>query len=289
MNIVSDFMADWSRIVLRALKAIDPQIDVTLSPQDLCFRFANWDKRQIAPGRRTIKLSKEFRCPINRALGLRQLKEKIQRGVNLRPHLSTSVMNLNFDDGLLNDWGIYHLHLGTRPHRRNPAFVERTDEVVMARFDDTTAYLIDVGHHGDWAQQRLLEIVHNNWPETIAQYKMKGIRLGHNIADNDRAKLRKGGVQAFTEIGDTVYFSPGGGYSTSGLSTEVVTMCDRIVYTLRGYEQHLQAHPEVVANAIGRSVDEAESVTLTMQTDFATVWAVVEGSGQTLRLGPLMS
>lgn len=67
---------------------------------------------------------------------------------------------------MLNDWGIYHLHLGTTI--QSDGFVEQdNDELLFARITPTKFYLINVMKHGDWERKLIVEILHSNWPETI--------------------------------------------------------------------------------------------------------------------------
>ncbi len=289
MDIVCDFMEDWRGIVLRELQQIDPAINVNMDTSELCFQFVNWRWRKISQVPRAITISREFQCPADRVAGLDLVKDKIIHGNNLTPHLSTRLTNLEFDDGLLNDWGIYHLHLGTVPYAKNPAFIDRTDDVLMARFDEKMAYLIDIAHHGDWARLRLLEIVHRNWPESLAPYRMNVQRLEGTISDADRAALRRGGVMALTEVDDAVYMPPGGGITTSGLGVNVVETCDRIVYSLRGYEAQMKTQATNVAQVFQRhGATIGDTLKLEMQTDFDTVFVVDKGSGQRLHLGALV-
>lgn len=50
-------------------------------------------------------------------------------------------------------------------------FVNRTGPVLFARFDEQNAYLINVWSHGNWTNQDMIRIIHNNWPESIEDLK----------------------------------------------------------------------------------------------------------------------
>jgi hypothetical protein len=221
-------------------------------------------------------------------VGFEALKDKIRLGDHLTPHLSWRLENLSFDDGLLNDWGIYHLHLGMVPDRKKPAFVERTKEVLMARFDDQNAYLIEIVRHQQWTRKRLLEIVHRHWPETIARYRVSG-QLERTFTEQEHAKLRKAGALMMVEVDGVSYMPPGGGITTSGVGVNVVATCNRIASTLRHYDAQLKAKPTEVAEAFRRQgVNVGETLELTMQTDGENVCAVAQALDAAMKIGPLL-
>ena len=63
-------------------------------------------------------------------------------------HLSRKIVDLDYDDDLLNDWDIYHLHLGTNLHI--DGFVKRTGPMLFVRFNEQNAYFKNVMGHGSW-------------------------------------------------------------------------------------------------------------------------------------------
>lgn len=288
MNITCDFLGDWYRVVLHELQQIDASIDPTMDPNDLCIRYVNWRMRQIPQGPREVHVAPELQCPTHLVAGFEALKDKIRMGDDLTSHLSWWLENLSFNDGLLNDWGIYHLHLGTAPDRKKPAFVERTKEVLMARFDDRNAYLIEIVLHQQWTRKRLLEIVHRNWPDTIVNYRLPG-RVDRTFTEQEHAQLRKFGVLTLIEVDGVGYMPPGGGLTTSGVGICAVDTCNRIVYNLRDYEAQLKTKATEVAEAFRRhGVSVGEPLELTMQTDGGTVWAVSQALDAAMKLGPLV-
>ena len=79
----------------------------------------------------------------------------------------------SFNDALLNDWGIHHVHLGTTID--SDGFVTRTEPVLFARFDSANAYLIDVLPHGSWSLQRLVKDLYDNWSASIKHFRINGV------------------------------------------------------------------------------------------------------------------
>lgn len=297
MEIQTNFLEDYRQWLVCQLRQFDPAIDPASGWDELCIRYENWRHRHIPAKPRTVHVAPGLQCPPALEVGFNALKEKIQRGDDLTPHLSTRITDLDFYDGLLDDWGIYHLHLGTNPHPRNPAFVERTAEVLMARFDEQNAYLIEIVPHGQWTRKRLLQIIHRNWPETIARYRIPGIvKLERDITEEEHARLRKGGVFVLVEIDGDAYVPPGGGLTTSGVGVKVVDCCARMVQTIRQYEDALRNNAaEVVmsfrqaATATQEGVSVDEPLVLKMHTDGNTAWAVAPDLSLVMTLGPLLS
>jgi hypothetical protein len=54
--------------------------------------------------------------PARLAAGEQAFLTAVVAGDNLRPYQNTRLAKADFDDGLLNDFGIQHFHLGTAPH-----------------------------------------------------------------------------------------------------------------------------------------------------------------------------
>jgi hypothetical protein len=155
--------------------------------------------------------------------GLDEIERKIRLGEDLIPHLSSKALK-KYDDALLNDWGIHHLHLSAVMGPKG--FVMRTGPALFAKFTDSTAYLIGIFDHGDpltYTRQSMLQILHQEFPESIARYKLRGaLRTERRLSDEQIGNLRKKNYSYAVAVSDgTVYFSPGFGSSTNGTSTMV--------------------------------------------------------------------
>lgn len=114
---------------------------------------------------------------------------------------------------MLNDWGVYHLHLGTQIKN---GFVERAGPLLFARITDEYFYAINVYDHHSWTNSEIVETVHRNWPASVARWVMQGVK-GERLTDEERAALRKVHANAFFLTKDeTTYGSLGGGTVASG-------------------------------------------------------------------------
>ena len=70
----------------------------------------------IEPLPRDIRKAAGFQCPQQHLLGLQQLESAIQFGSSLVPYRSKGIEKSTWSDGLLDYWGIHHLHLGLNPN-----------------------------------------------------------------------------------------------------------------------------------------------------------------------------
>jgi hypothetical protein len=98
-----------------------------LDDRDVRNYFFESLRRKLAPQARTLKIADDFQCPVREDAGWKALRDKVQKGEDLNPHLSKGHASLFNNDGLLAEWGVHHFHLGTEPDRDNPYYVERTN------------------------------------------------------------------------------------------------------------------------------------------------------------------
>lgn len=290
-----DLFGDWRRIMERVLTNWGHTVPPTASLQDVCIQFFNLDHRLVSSVPRSVEISQEFICPPDLQHGLNIVRKKIEDGEDLTPHLSKGILRDGLD-GLLNDWGINHLHLGTEL-MDDGRFMKRTGPVLFVRFTRDTAYFIGVAEHGNWTNQELMRILHRNWPESIERYRMDIGGLGQNVTDADFQALRgnprrgQGGhVQSFVEVEPgAVYFPLGMGYATDGTSLAVTMKVDDCLVNLRRYEEHVKQNLHVFLNEV-RSKTESLPTKLSfiMGTDFTTVSVFEVYSKILFRLGPLL-
>lgn len=107
---------------------------------------------------------------------------------------------------------------------KKTGLVKRTGPILYVKFDNENAYFVQVMKHGEWANDGIIKILHNNWPQILDAYLMKGvIEVTPKISNEERAILRKAGVSTVVEIDKGIVYMPlGGGYSSSGHGTSSV-------------------------------------------------------------------
>lgn len=229
-----DFLEDWKRYITCIFESEGYIIEPSLSFDELTVRYFNWINRTVEARPRNIHFSKEFNCPEKHQRALSTISTKIKQGESIVPYLSTRLTDLNYNDDLLNDWGIHHLHLGI-DRRRNSPFMKRTKELLYIKFDRDNAYIINVYDHNSFAKKEMVQIIHKNWPEIIKSFKLKGVvSLEKNPTDEEIKMLREGGVNTIIEVEEGGLYTPiGMGITGAGTSTKAKRQADRVLNNLQ--------------------------------------------------------
>ncbi len=275
-----DLSVDWAQILRNRLTAVGYSVDAGDSPDFVCVKYFNVLKRRISQLPRAVVVSAEFSCPTQHAAGVALISQKARNGEDVTPHQSKGLLDLNFNDSLLNDWDIHHFHLGTVSDQSG--FIQRTRALLFARVTDTHFYLIDVLNHGDWNRQRLVEIMHNNWPDSLCDYRYPGaLGLEYKPSDDDIRHLRRAGIDIAIQVSDgTVYDSIGGGYTTSGVSVDVASTCNSYWHFFRRCEAYVKQHiQELIEIAGQQGVEIAAPFSFQLGLDNYNVYAIETNSG----------
>lgn len=232
-----DFFNDFSVHARACLTAGGYQISASEAPEQICMKYFNVHERRISVRPRKVLVSNTLQCPLDRRGGFNEIVRRAEAGENLCPYQSKKVLlDPEYNDQLLNHWGIHHLHLGLVPHNKNKKLVERTPLLLFARVTEDTFYCINILGHGAWAQQQLLEIIHRNWPASIAHLRLDNA-IGEQLSDMDIKTLRSKNCNVALAMIDGISYLPiGNGSSTSGTSVDVVHKCARIHSTCRRME-----------------------------------------------------
>ena len=242
-----DLYGDWiehmrcelTRLRLRNVPGIPKDAKEQLRIALLFFRFA---RRRIQPRVRAVVRAKEFTCPEEHRAVVERIASASEAGEDLLPYLSTKTTSATTNDVFLADWGFHHLHLGSV--RRDDGFVERTGPVLLVRVMDSAIAFIDVRQHGNgqpWGHQDLVQILHDNWPESIERFALRGILPGRQLTDDEVRHARAAGIQVPIAVRDgTVYAGIGGGVTTSRDNIQDVGFHDWLASRLADLENDIR-------------------------------------------------
>jgi hypothetical protein len=247
-SVYADFYRDWHAIADRRLRGLgyapDPGWDVGTITR--VYTNALW--RQVPARPRAVRVAKGVHVPAECAQGFNQTLNQVRLGKSLLPRLSRSLKKVDFDDLLLNDWGIHHLHLGTEVE--SDGFVRRTRNVAFVMFTDVAAHVIAVLPHGPdnptvWTRKQLLNTVHAEWPELLAPYKLSDvIAVDRDFTDEEHLSFRKAGLTVLVRATDgTVYAPPGDGYASAGNSVRAMQQAHNIFYRVANCEDAVRNNP----------------------------------------------
>lgn len=180
------------------------------------------------------------------------IMKEIEAGADLRPRLSKNILRPDYNDKLLQDWGIHHLHVGPQnaAHGAELLYVYVTEECV---------YLIDwYAEHGieSFADQALMQILHENWPDAIAHEKPYGVVPGSlepgNLTPIERQRLRAKFTIGTQMADGTIYLPLGGGTTLAGGSLRVLRRVQHERQLAHDVQQWVTNNAVIVRDAIAR-------------------------------------
>ena len=248
--------------------------------------YARFDRRIIEPRPRRILKASNFDSS-NHEVGIAKLEAAIRNGDSLTPYMSKTITDTGYRDSLLDHWGIFHFHLGTELEDGG-SFVRRTRDVLLCRVDDSHAYFIKVVPHvpAPWYEKELIEIIHENWPESIKHALATGVTgLSPTLNDQEVAELRrKSNIVLLLEMSDgTVYVPPGVGntlvtVATDGSSVNDTRFADWLHRLTKLIEERIRDdYPRIHENARKLGYQFSEPVSFVLARAQPSVyWDILE-------------
>lgn len=216
--VVANFFADMARECRKKLISAGYSDPTSAEDEDIVRAYLNVRRRRVSIRRRAVHRA-AYSAPPNLVEGEKKFLAKAEAGDDLLPHQSTRLEQPDYEDGMLNDFGIQHFHLGTTQHPTRPNFVARTNPLLFAMVQEDDLYCIGYYGHGEWSRATLLDVIHENWPDTIAGYSVDGVKLAHSYTDDEHEKLRRADINVATQRPDgTIHMGPGGGITLAGTS-----------------------------------------------------------------------
>lgn len=257
-----DFKSDWIGYLRKpGLPACGLKYEEKLSPEENTIRFLNAYNRRIPPAKpRKVLLSKELLIPPQFQQDYEALVALIQTGGDLKPYLSRHIVKKkrpDWNDGLLNSWGIQHLHFRC----------EGTDHLLFCVIADADVYLIQVLPHVEeqWVNTQLIQILHDNWPETIARANHR-LMKPEAFSTSKRQSLRGYNANFAVTVSDgTVYLPLAGGTTASGDSIEDHYNCRKIFEELKFWQGSIAQNVHAIRSALNLS--DAKKLTVHMAFD----------------------
>ena len=219
------------------------------SDDDALRRFLNILHRRVPVARRKTHKTNAMSVPVDQQAGFDQLIMTSESGGDLRSYQSTLLQRPAFSDLMLNDWGFQHFHMGVGPHPKIAGFQERTGPLVFAIVTDTDLYCIAIGDHNSFEDRKLLDIVHEEWPDLLPLVLRAdaGERLAWEPTQGDIKTLRRHQINSLSTRNDgTINLGRGLGTTMTGGSMRVTMAFTTIVHEVRNWEKTIRE--EVAAN-----------------------------------------
>lgn len=238
-----DFLNDLKNIIISNLEFMGFSLPKNKELAHLMLCYKNIGNKHIVHRKRRISFSKEI--SINEDLKLfTDVINKVKNGDDINCFLSKRIRCLEYQDKLLNDWGIHHLHYQRK----------RADQLLFVMLSDDHAYFIDIMPHENykkrpnevtWTNSRLIQIVHSNWPDLLTFYKINGVDKD-TITDQERRTLRQLNCNSTITTSDgTTYWGIGEGLTSTGHSIKHLREVDYQIKCVKNMEQDfLQKYQE---------------------------------------------
>ena len=255
----ADFQLDLRDHFAAELLRLGIPAPASTGVEDVCTAFYNVRRKLIAPHPRTVRRSRELQgrqLDPGKQDALNLVELEALHGADLGPRLSKKLLNPAYNDGLLNDWGIHHLHLGMEVE--SDGFVTRTAEILYVFVLPEALLFIDVLAHGaeSFATEELIQIIHDNWPDALAADRAHNAEPGSlspaSRTPTQRTAMRRKFTMT-TQVADgTIYVPPGGGIVTTGLSLSVRRAVDHQLDLARLVEVWARNHADAIRDKIYR-------------------------------------
>ena len=217
--------------------------------------------RMIVPRPRKVIECEGIVCPPELQGGYDALKKELASGAPMFHRLSRRIKEFDFADGMYNDWGIVHFHLGTKPDAKRRWLVQGGKQVAYAYLTDNEAYIISIADHDKerWTDEKFLEILSSQYPAAIQPWTFDQESEGiSTVSSEQRSEFRNCGINLFTKIGDKTFMAPFGGMTGDGTLVRAVMLRNRIYHALQALERFIEANYEKIQSLIGKAANDVE-------------------------------
>lgn len=195
---------------------------------------------------------------------LLQFKFNFENGININCHLSTNVFYSNLSvskknknyiksrDYLLDDWGIYHLHLNEKEVRNKKEMHSdkndkekgnRSEYLLFVKVTYNEVYFIDVLNHNDenvFAKQELIQTLDRNWHFLLEKYILHEVISIPKMTDMEIHNRRKNNEYVLYEINGKIFTPMGGGLTSIGINIIHTEKADEILADINIIEKDIK-------------------------------------------------
>lgn len=233
---------------------------------ELLSQMFNILRNYITPKPRKVHIAKGLRFPREYLTGVNRVIDEITNGVNLTPRCSRKQLSRQgYTDGMLLDWGIHHLHIGTGKisNGKSKGLIEGGKYILFCYFHDNDAYLIGLYDHKSWTKTHVLEVVANNWDFILEPYHLRGVvGLAREIEDSDRQHLRNAHINSPIKIANRFYFGPGGGMTCSGFGYNEVRNALIVMRAIDSLSDWISTNAEYLEDKIKKHINKDAEIAL---------------------------
>lgn len=272
MKNYNKFEADLVNAIFAAFN--DGGIEYTASDRaldDVLYQYLSLMGKLIGPRPRKVHISKELLAKISGSDSeskrldelVRDMERKFTDGSDVNGHLSKTILKAEYNDMLLNDWKIKHLHLD----KNDSSFFDKnrpmSGDLLFVVVDHDDVYFLDVEPHGTpnvFCLFKYLQIIQNNWEkELLVQIReIQSISFAVQ-SDADIKAMRDLRVNIFIYNINGKFYSCkfSSGYTMAGQDTSLFREVGRLIKIYQNMDiiySHLKFRPFVI-NDMGSIID----------------------------------
>lgn len=168
--------------------------------EELIINYAHFQLRHPPIKKRKVyssnEINKNFFFHIFRNEIVR-ISEAFEKGGNIYDYFSNR--DFFYDDKLLNDWGIWHIHLFPRSERH-----KKCDEYLLfLKIDNEKVFFINIYQHNSWEEKDLLEIAYKYFDDICITNSIKG----SSLSEEQIRVFRNNNIHYSLQIEDRTFFS----------------------------------------------------------------------------------
>lgn len=186
-------------------------------------QYLNYLSKLIRSKPRRVNKARSFKITPENNDGFMELVNAFESGLDINPYLSKGILNAKSIDGMLDNFGVKHFHLGNELENK---FFKRTGEIALAIVTNDEVFFIASKQHGKghgdiWYEKDVLEIVHQERPDLIEHCRVSMFEeLSNDIFDTKDIKaLRNANVNTTITLDNGTSYMPFNlGQSLAGFS-----------------------------------------------------------------------
>lgn len=210
-QIINKILKDYERYCIKQLK----KEFIRYKPSKLSpiVDYQRFKYRTISVKPRRVVEPSNLVIPDRYQLIYNKIVSDIVSGEPLRKYQSKKLKNEKYNDDMLSHWKIQHFHLGDSLGK--DGFVKRSGDLLFVYLKEDCAYIIGFYQHGSWCDIDIIEVIHNNWPKELIEFKSE--KKSKSITQDEYKRLRANGYNTTIVVSDgTEYFGPGFGVVSGG-------------------------------------------------------------------------
>lgn len=172
----------------------------------------------------------------------------------LNKRLSTASIKEDENDLLLNNWGIYHFHLGKK---NNKDFSVRTNLLLFIKIISNNVYFLDLKEHGNFSSIDFIKIMHDNWENAIKDFRVTSlVDIEPKFNEKEVFKIWKMGGNAILTFLDNnnnevAYMPIGGGINLTKSSNIATSQWLNLIRSLPKIDKELKSKCYLRFDSIG--------------------------------------